>query len=406
MAKSTASGIEHYLEHIVHDMRAISEIRSYSTIEPEKLLNAFNDKTIVSTFTANKDFKVNNLVGKQLPEWTEEELNRRKQANNSGEATGIQQAAWFSKVMPAEPGNKESLFSFIMVVPFKSNHRERYLGCVVSFDWLIDKYISPLRLSEHDFAWVLDGSGRLIYHHRHKDMLLRNIRNFNEDCKSCHTSFEVQKNMLVSGTAVDEYTIKGEPSKIMAYAPINLNSEKWILAVSTYLPYVTSDVMDNFIVVFIISGIFVVVIIGFGFTAYNLNLKRIRAEEAEKQLEQAQNFQEKLNQAAKLASIGELVDSVAHEINTPTGIISAVSSTLEMEDCAQAKCAGELEKIKNQTRRIGNYTKSLLGFSRRMPFNPTSNNLTELIEECIFLVSPKLRASSTEIEKKIIQRYY
>jgi two-component system NtrC family sensor kinase len=136
-----------------------------------------------------------------------------------------------------------------------------------------------------------------------------------------------------------------------------------------------------------------------GIILYVVNLRRVRAEEAERHIAQAQSYQEKLNQAAKLASIGELVDSVAHEINTPTGIISTVTDTLLLQDCAKLKCADDLNVLRDQVKRIKKYTKSLLGFSRRLPFQPKRDNLPVLIDECIFLVSPRLRSHRIMITK-------
>ena len=72
-----------------------------------------------------------------------------------------------------------------------------------------------------------------------------------------------------------------------------------------------------------------------------------------------------------------------------------------MMDCAQTKCMEDIKLIKDQTKRIKNYTKSLLGFSRRMPFQPQPNNLIELINESVFLVNPKLKSNRVILEIKI-----
>ena len=236
-------------------------------------------------------------------------------------------------------------------------------------------------------------------------MLLKSVNKTGNECQSCHKSFEVQKKMISGGESMAEYYIEGEPHKIMAYAPFALNNQEWVLAISTYLPFVVNDVTDSFFFIFLSSAGIIILIVLFGFGAYYINLKRIQAEEAEKHFIQAQNFQEKLNHASKLASIGELVDSVAHEINTPTGIISTISDTMLMLDCAKAKCFEDLNLIKEQTKRIRNYTKSLLGFSRRMPFQPQKNNLVELIDESIFLVGPRLKANSVKVEKQFTQDF-
>jgi two-component system NtrC family sensor kinase len=108
---------------------------------------------------------------------------------------------------------------------------------------------------------------------------------------------------------------------------------------------------------------------------------------------------DQLSQAAKLASIGELVDSVAHEINTPLGIISSHIDALKLQKDYPVKFSEDLEVIKNQTKRINNYTKSLLNYSHRIPFNPKPENLTAIIDECLFLLNPLFHSKRIKIIK-------
>ncbi|PIZ63137.1 MAG: hypothetical protein COY19_10510 [Candidatus Marinimicrobia bacterium CG_4_10_14_0_2_um_filter_48_9] len=265
----------------------------------------------------------------------------------------------------------------------------------------MQKFIAPLKLTQNDFAWVMDGSGRLIYHPNHEEMLLRSTKEIREDCMECHSSFAFQDNMIKSGSGVGEYFIQGESEKIMAYAPITLLNQRWVVAISTDHPAMVQSVMSTLLPIFILSGIFLLLLIAAGLALYYLNLKRARATEAQKHFQQVQKIQEKLDQAAKLASIGELVDSVAHEINTPTGIIATVTDGILLSDCAQMACAADLGVIKKQVRRIKTYTKSLLAFSRRMPFQPEPNDMIELIEECLFLVSPRIRANRVEVVREL-----
>ena len=125
---------------------------------------------------------------------------------------------------------------------------------------------------------------------------------------------------------------------------------------------------------------------------YFVNTKRIRAEEAKSQSEQMQQLQLQLSHASKLASIGELVDTVAHEINTPTGIISAHADAILLQTNQKNICAEELRIIKKQTKRIHEYTRSLLGYSKRMPFNPQPIKINKIIEESVYLLGHRFRA--------------
>jgi signal transduction histidine kinase len=277
--------------------------------------------------------------------------------------------------------------------------REGYIGFIVSFDSLVHKYIVPLKLGEKDFAWIIDGGGRLIYHPTHRDMLLRSITKTSSNCLKCHNSFGVQEKMIRGNSSFDEYTIGNEPPKIMAYVPIILNGDKWILAISTFLPEVTANLRDKFALFFGLGVLILFVIISLGALLYFQTVRKVRAEESNRHMEQRQNFLDQLSQAAKLASIGELVDSVAHEINTPLGIISSHIDALKLQKDYPMKFSEDLEVIKNQTKRINNYTKSLLNYSHRIPFNPKPEKLTVLIDECLFLLNPLFHSKRIKITK-------
>ncbi|HET55420.1 MAG TPA: sensor histidine kinase [Ignavibacteria bacterium] len=398
LAKSASNGIRFYMEHLVRDIK----YASLHAANPGELENLFYNQTerhiVKSIFVASEAGELITIFGDELPPILNS-IFSDPNYNLSGRASS---GLFYSEIYPSNPDEDPGPLFFIMLTenPETVSRQTTYTGFIISFDWLMQQFIAPLKLSDSDFAWVLDDTGRLIYHPRHEEMLFRSIYDYSEDCAKCHNSFDVQRRMLVNLNGLDEYIIGDEPTKIMAYQTIQIANTKWILAISTYLPAIIDSIKSNFILVFISAGIAIVIIIFFGTSLYVTNLRRIKAEETEKYLEQTRDFQEKLHHAAKLASIGELVDSVAHEINTPTGIISAEIDTLSLHDCDPKNCMEELRIIKDQTRRIGNYTKSLLSYSRRMPFQPKTDNIVELVEECLFLLKPKIKAKKIIIDKQ------
>jgi len=405
IVKSAGLGIKSNIEHLVSDLNLFAQINPTDPEQKSIFLNKLWGEGIESVFSLDEGIKILSIEGESLSVWIEDEL-RNSTVIFDSSTNSLEINYWLSQVKPKSQNNSHEDFILLLLIkapdkPGRGNTStgKRFIGCVLDFDWLIEKYISPHRLSESDFVWVMDGEGRLIYHPNHREMLLRSTRDLSEDCTDCHKSFEVQNDMLTGASSMGEYYIEGEPAKIMAYDPVNFPNQKWILAISTYLPQVVQDVRNSFLIVFALSGVFISLLIVLGYSAYYINLKRIRAMESQKHLEQLQSFQEKLNHAAKLASIGELVDSVAHEINTPAGIISSTADILLLDDCTKLKCANDLKVIKDQTKRIGKYTKSLLRFSRRLPFLPELNDVIDLINECVFIVGPKLRTNRIKIQQ-------
>jgi len=406
MAKSVAQGINFFIEHLVRDMKLLthnpdvvysSGKYNYASL---RFFKENYDSTIIRTiFLIDSSGLVLYSIGSNLPQWSQGEipgLTSLIKSNDSGYV--------FSEVMPDIENYKASPKSFLLIMhlPLTQKIKENYfIGYLVDFDILVKRFIEPLKLTSDDFPWILDGSGRLIYHPRHKEMLFKSILKTTDECSKCHVNFNTQKRMIASHTpSVDEYHVLGnEPHKIMAYAPLKLRNQTWIISISTMLPKVTTGLRSRFQLFFILGLIILAVILILGFLIYFINLRRIRAEEATRNLEEIHQYREQLNQASKLASIGELVDSVAHEINTPAGIIAAHTDALLLEDGKNEHIKEDLNIIRNQIRRIGDYTKTLLTYSRLMPFKPEALRIEELTDECIYLIGHRLKANKIQISK-------
>ncbi len=95
------------------------------------------------------------------------------------------------------------------------------------------------------------------------------------------------------------------------------------------------------------------------------------------------------------------MDSVAHEINTPAGIIAAHTDALKLENYMDKNIDEELNIIRRQIRRISDYTKTLLTYSQRIPYNPEMLDINELINECIYLVGHRIRANKISVIKRL-----
>lgn len=117
-------------------------------------------------------------------------------------------------------------------------------------------------------------------------------------------------------------------------------------------------------------------------------------EKVEARTSELKRSQAQLLQAAKLASIGELVGGIAHEINNPTGVIVMRAATL-MED---AKALGlsedllnDIEVIQRQSNRLATITSGLLQFSRQSPFSSKPTDVNAVVSRPVSFVEPTLR---------------
>ncbi len=101
---------------------------------------------------------------------------------------------------------------------------------------------------------------------------------------------------------------------------------------------------------------------------------------------QLKRVQEQLTQAQKMESIGQLIAGIAHEINTPVGIILGYSQLLLEEMDSRNQNYQDLKIIEKQAKICRTVVSDLLRFSRRTESTLDSVNLNEAIEEVLSVV--------------------
>ncbi len=157
--------------------------------------------------------------------------------------------------------------------------------------------------------------------------------------------------------------------------------------------------------------------LGGSFNEMNAYLRyaRARLEEAadglERQVEDRTNAlkqaQEALVQSEKLASLGTLSASIAHEINNPlAGILTfarLMSRTLEageIDDAARATCLRNLGLIQRETERCTRIVRSLLDFARARPIDLHRVDAVAALDEAVSLTQHKLQLQQVVVTKR------
>ncbi len=117
----------------------------------------------------------------------------------------------------------------------------------------------------------------------------------------------------------------------------------------------------------------------------------------EERTEQLRAAHRKLLQADRLASLGQLAASVAHEINNPISGVLNLSTLLErlMADGTippgrEAEFRKYLSQISAETARVGRTVTDLLAFSRRSKPQRVPGDLNKLVRSTLRLVGHKL----------------
>ncbi|MBI1790551.1 MAG: HAMP domain-containing protein, partial [Acidobacteria bacterium] len=132
------------------------------------------------------------------------------------------------------------------------------------------------------------------------------------------------------------------------------------------------------------------------------SFNQMTADLAAARAEITERTQAALLHSQKLASLGKLAATVAHEVNNPLfGILtySRLSlKELEKPDADKARVAETLRIIERESRRCGDLMRNLLSFSRQAPHRRQLNCLRELVERSLALVRHELELTNIELE--------
>jgi len=129
----------------------------------------------------------------------------------------------------------------------------------------------------------------------------------------------------------------------------------------------------------------------------NQQLQKALADVQEK-TEELRSTTQQLWQAAKLASVGELAASIAHELNNPLGIVS-----LRLESVLEQTPAGDprrrpLEIIEQELERMTGLIANVLQFSRRGKEEASSVDVCAEIRRVLELTHHHLRKRNIEVQ--------
>ena len=106
---------------------------------------------------------------------------------------------------------------------------------------------------------------------------------------------------------------------------------------------------------------------------------------------------QQLWQASKLATVGELAASIAHELNNPLATISLKLETLAAQLSDDANKLGAVEIVADEVERMGKLVGNLLQFSRRSHQQASTVNVSEEIDKSLELVEYHLRSNKIQI---------
>jgi signal transduction histidine kinase len=109
-------------------------------------------------------------------------------------------------------------------------------------------------------------------------------------------------------------------------------------------------------------------------------------------------LQEQLRHADRLATIGQLVAGVAHELNEPLGNILGFAQLAKKSTGLSEQIAQDIDKIVNAALHSREVVKKLVLFSRQMPTRKTQVNLNKMIKDGLYFLES--RCAKEDIDMK------
>jgi nitrogen-specific signal transduction histidine kinase len=126
------------------------------------------------------------------------------------------------------------------------------------------------------------------------------------------------------------------------------------------------------------------------------NTLEAKVDERSRALEQVQA---KLMRSEKLASLGELVAGIAHEINNPLTGILMYAAMVENDPRLAEHLKGDMQTITRETQRCAGIVQNLLNFSREVPPQKRHESINRLLDASLALVRNQPSYHDIRIEK-------
>ncbi len=386
--KKHKQNIDSFLKERLADISILKDSYSFDQLANDDFLREKLRSLQKNSSDALVDLGVVNDQGKQIAYAGPYDLKRANYAEAPWFKEAIQQPFYVSDVFPGLRG----IPHFIVSVR-SENGAKWLLRATVDFD-KFNSLVENIRIGETGFAFILNKKGEFQTKPRtdvppRKDPYLSFLTPTTQDAK--HEG-------IVSNSRIN--------GRDIVHVMSRLKDGDWVLA----FQQTDSDAYKDLYAVRTITVlIFFLGVGGIAVVAVLLSkrlVKRIRQADQEKEM-----MNEKVIEAGKLASVGELAAGIAHEINNPVAVM--VEEAGWMQDLIADAGPGSipmvdefersLTQIKAQGLRCKQITHKLLSFARKTDPVPKRVNINDIVSEAISLCEQRVRSGSVKIHGRFAE---
>lgn len=329
------------------------------------------------------------------------------------ERADYSKAAWFNVAVQSDYYISDVFLGlrkqphFIVTAKQESGGRKWIVRATIDF-LAFNTLVESISIGKTGSAFILNRAGefqtnpnptRLAY----KDFFLGLLAEAKEEQSPREIKVAPSNAILGAGSK----TVAGEAryaDQHIVYLMCPLKSGEWILAYQQEAADAYSDLVQARILTF---GIFAIG--GLGIVIMALLFSRRMVSYVEKTDQEKEMLNERVIEAGKLASVGELAAGIAHEINNPVAIMVEeagwMGDLLNEEGFWETRNLDEfntsLQQIRTQGERCKEITHKLLSFARRTDPRMKLMQVNGLIEELISISEQRSRFANVKVIKHL-----
>ncbi|ACL03942.1 histidine kinase [Desulfatibacillum aliphaticivorans] len=328
-------------------------------------------------------------------------------------------ATWFKEAMGSQNYISDvfmglrGLPHFIVATKISADGREWLLRCTIDFMGF-NRLVENIRIGETGLAFIINRQGA--FQTKPGIQLDAHVESLRDLVWGKHSAVPEPNHSHVNNWPGPQYKdfatampvraiVADDPQKPGAtsiYVMTQLKQGQWALIYrqDTHDAFSAWYKTRNVAVIIFLFGSLSIFFMAFLVSAKTV--KRLEMADREKEM-----MNEKVIEAGKLASLGELAAGIAHEINNPVAIMVEesgwIGDLLEEDEFGDTENVAEISRsvaqIKTQGDRCKEITHKLLSFARRTDPRQQEVNMNELIGEVVDLSSQRAKYANVKVHQ-------